>query len=408
MELQQTFRVVHLCVDDRIDRRILDGARLLAEAGWPTLVIAGPAPGDLKDEESYPDVPVFRLRTPQVVPAPRTTDWSGAHEDVMRRGLRFPWHRRLLSAALAFPAEVYIANDLPQLAAGILAAHHHGATLVYDAHEFYPSQPFTRNASAELEETERALITAADLVVTVNDSIADIMAMKYGCQRPEVVLNCPSRRHQVPAVTQDNLLRAFTGVSPAQRVLLYQGNLAASRNLEPLIDAMALMPDDRIVLALMGKASAVGDALRQRAADRHVLGTRVHFIPEQSAATLLSWTAGADAGIIPYPHSDLNTWLVSPNKLFEFLAAGVPILASHGPELRRFVGDREVGMNAHLATPDDFARAISTFFAGPVNHWRARTQAVAERFTWEVEGRQWLSLLASAQATHDSRMGSRL
>ncbi len=404
MNLTTRYRVVHLCIDDRVDRRILDGARTLTEAGWPTLVIAAAPPGDQADEASYPDVPIFRLMGAWVpadlVPEP---DRSPAMADVHAAGRTFSMHQRLLAAAMHFPCEVVIANDLPQLPAGILAARAHGASLIYDAHEFYPSQPFTKGASQSLEELERSIIGHADVLVTVNDSIADLMAMKYQCQRPVTVLNCPSKRHQPVLRREDSPLRAFVGATANQRVLLYQGNLAGSRNLEELVDGMAHVTNPDVLLAFMGKNSAVGEALRERAAQLGLLGSRIHFIPEKSAAELLSWTVGADAGIIPYPHSDMNTWLVSPNKLYEFLAAGLPILASHGPELRRFVGDLGVGINAHLATPQDFAQAIDGFFSRSIEGFRARATEVSQRFTWEHEGRQWLELVDRAQQARAAR-----
>ncbi|MBY0489586.1 MAG: glycosyltransferase [Gemmatimonadaceae bacterium] len=404
MPLTNRYRVVHLCTDDRVDRRILDGARLLTEAGWPTLVIAAAPPGDLADETSYPDVPIFRLMG-SWVPADRLPEEPSDPQlaAVQAAGRTFNQHQRLLAAALAFPCEVIIANDLPQLPAGILAARAHGAALIYDAHEFYPSQPFTKGASAALEELERSLIGHADVIVTVNDSIADLMAMKYKCQRPVTVLNCPSTRHRGAVSREESPLRAFVGATPQQRVLLYQGNLAGSRNLEELVDGMARVTNPDVVLAFMGKGSAVGDALKARAQALGLLGSRVHFIPEKSAAELLAWTVGADAGIIPYPHSDMNTWLVSPNKLYEFLAVGLPILASHGPELRRFVGDLGVGINAHLATPQDFAEAIDAFFANSIDGFRERAAAVSSRFTWEHEGRQWLGLVERAVHARSTR-----
>lgn len=399
MDLRSRYRVVSVCTDDRVDRRILDGARTLAEAGWSTLVIAGAPPGDLNDEASYPDVPIFRLLGMHVRPdAIPSVAHDRALAAVEQAGRSFPWHQRVLAALLAFPCEVIIANDLPQLPAAILAAHAHGAALVYDAHEFYPSQPFTKGVAVALEDMERALVAHAQQLVTVNDSIADVMAMKYHCPRPHVVLNCPSRRHHPVLRKEDSPLRAFVSATPAQRVLLYQGNLGPSRNLEELVDGMAHVQTPDVLLAFMGKSSALGEALKERARARGLLGTRIHFIPEKSAAELLMWTVGADAGIIPYPHSDMNTWLVSPNKLFEFLAAGLPILASHGPELRRFVGDLGVGVNAHLATPQDFARAIDGFFAQSIDGFRARAADVATRFTWEHEGQQWLDIVPAAVA----------
>lgn len=405
MDLCTKYRVVSICTDERVDRRILDGARLLTEAGWPTLVIAGPTPDDLADEASYPDVPIFRLTG---VHAPADSGAVHAPPDVLQAARQFPWHRRMLSAVRAFGAEVYIANDLPQLPAAILAAQQHDAALVYDAHEYYPSQPFTKDNAASLEEVERRLVRYADALVTVNDSIGDLMAMRYACPRPHTVLNCPSRRHAVALRAEDSPLREFVGAQPSQRVLLYQGNLSASRNLEELVDGMALVQSPDVILAFMGRSSAVGEALKERARNLGLLGARVHFVPEKSAAELLSWTIGADAGIIPYPHSDLNTWLVSPNKLYEFLAVGLPILASHGPELRRFVGDLGVGVNAHLATPRDFATAIDRFMSGPLDGYRARAQAVSARFTWEHEGQQWPGIVREAVDASKRRLATRV
>ena len=400
MRLDRQFRVVSLCEDDRVDRRILDGARMLSEEGWPTLVIAAPPLIDLRDEESYPDVPIFRMPSNIVRPglSPRGTLPHEALIDSI-----FPWSRRVTAAALAFPAEVYIANDLPQLAAGIIAARHHGSTLIYDAHEFFPAQPFVKERAQKLETIERDLIGYAHGIVTVNDSIADVMTMHYTCMRPRIVLNCPSRRHQQTAMADDGRLRNFLGIRPDQRVLLYQGNLAAHRNLKEMIDGMALLSSDGVVLALMGRESEYSDGLKRHAEQIGVVGRRVFFIPEQSAANLLAWTAGADAGIIPYPHTDLNTLMCTPNKLYEFLASGLPILASHGTELRRFVGDLGVGQNAHLQTPQDFARAIDAFMAGPLDLWRAKSIELSARYTWETEGRLWFDVIRDAQAVHRER-----
>ena len=400
MRFDRQYRVVSLCEDDRVDRRILDGARMLSEEGWPTLVIAAPPLTDLRDEESYPDVPIFRMPSNVVRPglSPRGTL---PHQALIES--LFPWGRRIAAAAQAFPAEVYIANDLPQLAAGTLAARRYNATLIYDAHEFFPAQPFVKDRAQNLEAIERDLIGFAHGIVTVNDSIADVMTMHYACMRPHIVLNCPSRRHQKTAMADDGRLRKFLGIRPEQRVLLYQGNLVDHRNLCEMIDGMALLKSDSVVLALMGRESEYSDGLKRHAHAIGVMGRRVFFIPEQSAANLLAWTAGADAGIIPYPHTDLNTLMCTPNKLYEFLASGLPILASHGTELRRFVGDIGVGQNAHLQTPEDFARAISAFMGGPLEQYRAKSRELSSRYTWETEGRLWFDIIREAQAVHKSR-----
>lgn len=395
MNLEAEFRVVSLCTDPRIDRRILDTAQTLTEHGWPTLVIAPPAPSsDLRDERSYPDVSIFRMPASFVPP-------GALHElshDIQRGDRLFPWQRRLAMAAIACPSEVVIANDLPQLGAGVAAAQCNGSALIYDAHELYPQQIALRAQSAELEAIERQLIHHADAVVTVNDSIADLMAMTYGCRRPHVVLNCPSGRHYQGLPTDDGRLRKAAGVPANTRILLYQGGMVAHRSLVELVDGMTHVRTADVALVLMGPRGTLGDALEARAAAHGLLGHRVFFVPEMPASELLAWTVGADAGIIPYPHCDMNTLMCTPNKLFEFLAAGLPILASHGVELRRFVGDQGVGMNAVMQTAADVGRAIDTFFAGPHQQWQVRVAELSARYTWEHEGRQWPNIVAQAVA----------
>ncbi|MES2521547.1 MAG: glycosyltransferase [Gemmatimonadota bacterium] len=400
MQLNTKFRVVSLCTDPRVDRRILDGARTLTENGWPTLVIAPPAPGgDTRDESSYPDVAIYRMPG-SFVPAGMLPEMP---LEISAAERLFPWQRRLTLAALAFPSEVVIANDLPQLGAGVLAAHAHGSTLIYDAHELYPQQIFLRAQAPQLTAIEARLIPHAHGVVTVNDSIADVLAMSYGCPRPHVVLNCPSRRHYDGVPHDDGRLRHAAGLPADRRILLYQGGMVQHRSLMELVEGMAHLRTPDVSLVMMGPRGTYGDELEARASALGLLGKRVHFVPEVPASELLHWTIGADAGIIPYPHCDMNTLMCTPNKLFEFLVAGLPILATHGVELRRFVGDQGVGMNAVMRTAEDVGLAVDAFFAGPLASWRTRVAELSARYTWEHEGQLWLDIVPAAVREHQRR-----
>ncbi len=400
--MSSTFRprIVSLCTDHRIDRRILDAAQRFVQHGWSTTVIAPPAPNDdLADECSYPEVGIFRLAGAFVPPG------IAALNDArfLEFERLFPWQRRLAHAALAMAPEVIVANDLPQLPAALIAAAPHNSTVVYDAHELYPQQASVSARRVELEQAERALVQHCDGIVTVNDSIADMMALLYRCPRPDVVLNCPRVAQYGDAVNDAGLLRAATGLPASTRILLYQGAMSAHRNLMEMVEGMALVQRSDVALVLMGGRSALGDQLEARARELALLGSRVFLVPEQPASDLLRWTAGADAGIIPYPPVDLNTVLCTPNKLFEFLSAGLPILASHGTELRRLIGDQGVGLNAAMNTPAEFARAIDAFFSLDLPTLRERVRVVAPRYAFEVEGERWPAIIERACAERAAR-----
>lgn len=401
MSPRDRFRIVSLCTDNRVDRRILDAAHLLGANGWPTLVVAPPAPNnDLRDETSYPEVPIFRVHHSFVPPGVTTATSTSPLLD--NAGQLFLWQQRLASVAAHFAPDVIIANDLPQLGAAVLGATAGNSAVIYDAHELYPHQAFFADRRAMLVAVEQELLPQADMLVTVNDSLADYLAFSYGCPRPRVVLNCPSVRHQAGHVRNTGILRRTVRLPLRTKLLLFQGGMVPYRSLMELVEGMRHVRSD-VALVLMGGRHSLGDALEARARELGLLGSRVVFVPEVPASELLPWTMGADAGVIPYPHVDLNTLMCTPNKLFEFLVAGLPILATHGTELRRLVGDQGVGLNVDMRTPEEFGRGIDAFFAGPLDAWRARAREVATRYTFEVEGRQWLDIVEQACATRASR-----
>jgi hypothetical protein len=99
----------------------------------------------------------------------------------------------------------------------------------------------------------------------------------------------------------------------------------------------------------------------------------------------LGYSASADVGLIPYPAIDVNTTLCTPNKLFEFLVAGVPILANDLPELRRFVLGNKAGVTHPMGSPAEIAAAIDAMRRSDLAAFRAGAAAAAPRMTWAAQ-----------------------
>lgn len=253
-------------------------------------------------------------------------------------------HRLFRGEALKCSAAVYHASDLYVLPALAAAARRHDARLVLDARELYPhvdataGKPWARRAWTALE---RRYLPRTDAVLTVNDSIADRMAATYGITRPVVTHNVPEQQ----AVPRTDALRDLLGIPADRKIVLYQGLVRVGRGLRRLIDAMSDVPNTHLVV--------IGDGPNKHVvvahASRHLTG-RAHFLPHTPPGDLLRFTASADLGVHVPPPITLSVELALPNKLFEYLMAGLPVVVSDLPEMRRAVEEHDIGL---VVDPND-------------------------------------------------------
>lgn len=291
--------------------------------------------------------------------------------------------------------DVIHAHDLPQLRPAVAAKRAFGVPLVYDAHEQYPEiDRLTPREKRELAKREAQCTPSCDLVVTVNPYMARIMAERYGIPEPAVILNAAA---PPPGFDERERYDRFRAVLPIPRdalILLYQGWMPPDRpGLEPLVRSIPLVTNPRVHLVMMGYGEGhdVFPSLARELGVSH----RIHFKQAVSQSELLFWTASADAGIIPYLPVDPNTRFCSPNKLYEFIVARLPVVANDLPYLRDVVADNGFGVIWKLDTPADFAAAIDRVFedfpAG-AERFRAAMMRSGNRFAWSAQEEKLLSL----------------
>lgn len=397
--MSESPRVLMLCNDRQIDRRILLQADSLQEAGWQVTILAMP----LDQANAEDDPRVVRIGAGREAAARRENRVLQAYRLVRRylpmngrvmrllKSAAWRWvvdqERFYLNLFLApgreHCAEVIVAHDLPMLAVARALATESGARLVYDSHELYSEQEFARWQQLTWAEIERRHIQACDRVITVNPSIAAELQRRYGLPKVFVIHNAERVESVLP---RSRYLHERFSIPVGQHVLLFQGGLSAGRHLSQLVQAMGLLKTASVHLVLLGDGQ-LGEVLR-RLVDRLGLQRRVHLHPAVAQARLLSITCAADAGIIPYQPICLNNYYCTPNKLFEFIAAGLPVLASDLPELRRLVHDQQIGLVGDLSSAARLASAIDDFFGDPqrLQAWREKLQQVRQTLSWQCEG----------------------
>lgn len=315
-----------------------------------------------------------------------------------------PFKSAFFNAASGFNPDIIQVHDLPALAAGVELAKKWMIPLVYDAHELYPEQrSFSFIQRRVCARAEKELITACTKVFAVNDSIAEEMAKKYAIPRPITLTNAIDPPAEYHPSTSYNILREKLKLDASRKVLLFQGGFSPYRNLEQLIEAMALVKHPKVDLVMMGFGE-FETVLTEKASRLGLLDKRIYFLPAVPQSELLQHSASADAGIIPYPHVDLNSYYCTPNKLFEFIQAELPILANNSPELRRFVHETKFGLVKPMHTSRQIASAINEIFTDTClySSYKKHLKEQRNAFTWQVQSRVYLDVF---EGLINERMG---
>ncbi len=285
-------------------------------------------------------------------------------------------HRRMRRALLETPARAFHASGLYVLPAAQAAARACDARVVYDVRELYPHVPSTVGkpwARAFWSLLERRHIRRADAILTVGDAIADRLSETYGVARPAALYNIPLGKpgplRPVPLAPD---------LDPGVVTILHQGNMMKARGCEELV---AAMPDvEGAALVFLG-----GGPLRLPLAEQAAaLGVahRVRFVDPVPSDRLLEHTASADLGVTLLQDTCLNHRFALPNKLFEYLMAGLPVIASDLPEIRRVVAPHDVGVLCEPGNQSELTDALRRAVASESlrARWRRNIPRVFETF----------------------------
>lgn len=315
-----------------------------------------------------------------------------------RRILRFfPLYPLGWAAALeerAEPADIWHgmwAGSLPALAR---LRRRFGGRTIYDSRDVYMESRDQADAGwpgkAILERLERHWARAADRVITVNTAYAGLLARQLRVAPPLVIMNCPER--WVPPRPRPDLIREAVGLAPETAVVLYQGGLMSGRGIEQAMEAILAVPD--AVLCLMGFGRLTESLVRASSAPPYA--GRVVVLPPVPPDRLLEWTASADVSVMAIQPTSLNHRFTTPQKLFESIAAGVPVVASDLPGMAAVVRDTGIGQLCDPTSPDAIAAAIREIISAPTevrDRQRDHVLHVAhECYTWEAQAAVLLDL----------------
>ena len=276
-------------------------------------------------------------------------------------------------------------NDLDTLLVGVLAKKHFGSRVVYDAHEYFPhSDPNGRWLDrAFFHALEKTLARKADSVITVNHQMADVIRTAYGLPSVESVPNAePWTGCQVFASCSRMRTLARGRVS-----VLFQGRFSPGRGIEEVLEAWKHVDPSLAVLFLRGPDNIWRRDLVSQAERLGILDVSVHFLDSVGEDDLISAAAEADVGLIPYKGEVAGYKYACPNKLSQYLHAGLMIITNDLPYVREVIEEADAGLHYSLSDSGTLVEVVHRIARNPDLLKRARANArryAREKFNWQV------------------------
>ena len=284
------------------------------------------------------------------------------------------------------PVDLWIANDWEMLPVALAARREIGGAILYDSHEYAVGQFMSNEAWRKwkrplVKAVERDGVRQVEAVSSVSPGVCRALTSKYALAREAVCIrNAPAYQRS-----------AFSPTGPVIK-LLYQGVLARGRGLEELI-ASAKHWEPRFILQIRGPETQPGylASLRRLAADAGA-GVDIRFLKPAPFRELVAAARDADVGVMLLPHQGAQQEYALPNKIFEYMMAGLALCVSDSEEMAKLVKARRNGIVIGSLTPDALAEAVNALTPGAVDEYKRASLAAAETLNWENEQETLLAL----------------
>jgi glycosyltransferase involved in cell wall biosynthesis len=275
-------------------------------------------------------------------------------------------------------SDILHCNDLNALPVGVVIKKFFNkkAKIVYDAHEY---ETETNGLSGLKQKVvrliEKRLIKHTDAVITVSNLIAEEYVRLYGIKKPALVLNTPVYK----TVEKKNLFREEFGIKKEQKIFLYQGALNSGRGLETLLEAFKELKSNSVII-FMGYG-VLAPLIAQSAKESE----NIYFHEAVSPEVVLDYTSSADFGISTIEDSCLSYRYCLPNKMFEYMMVGIPLLVSPLPEMKKVVEEYNVGVVLEENSVDGVKKSVEEAMTLDVKTLENNLEVAKTIYNWQEQ-----------------------
>ncbi|MEJ5287393.1 MAG: glycosyltransferase [Bacteroidota bacterium] len=282
---------------------------------------------------------------------------------------------------LEFVVPKYVlCSDVYSLPLGVKFKKKYNAKLIYDSREIYSAlaslneKPFKQFV---LKYFERINVKNVDAIIVTGDLDKEYLSKLFPKKRIEVVYNYPKKIDTLKPVD----LRKKFGLSEKNILAIYQGVLLKGRGIELCVSSLKYAEELHLIIAGSGSMEKEYQDLAKNLA----LDERVHFLGQIPYEKLLQYTSGCDVGLCLIEPISFSYKLALPNKLFEYVQAGIPVLATNLPAISRVFKSFRIGeLVEPNVTPKDLSEAIVSV-ASNKEQYRMELEKCSELFVWEQQ-----------------------
>ncbi len=310
---------------------------------------------------------------------------------LFRKGPLFyaEYNFRLFLFLLFSKVDLLYSNDLDTLLPNYLMSRLRGKELIYDSHEYYTGvpelegRPFVKGI---WQKIERFCLPKVKKAITVNNSIAKLYKQEYGVEMA-VVRNVPQT-----LVLKEQKTREQLGLPVNKKLIILQGSgINVDRGGEEAVQAMKYLDD--IVLLVLGSGDVI-ETLKTMSQEGGLKG-KVIFKGRLPFEEMMQYTRIADLGLTLDKDTNINYRYSLPNKLFDYIQAGIPVLASKLPEVETIIRQYGVGNFIPSHKPEDIAAKMKEMLSNPnqIAEWKQKSSKAAQQLCWDKEKHRLISVI---------------
>lgn len=289
-------------------------------------------------------------------------------------------------------ADLLFTNDLDTLLPNYLIHKLKKVKIIYDSHEYFTGVPELEGRWVKKVwlKIERRIFPNLENIITVNDSIAKLYFDEYR-KEISVVRNIPKVHEEINFKS-----RAELGLPSDKKIILLQGaGINIDRGAEEAVEAMQYVENS--VLLIIGGGDVINTLIKM-VVDLKI-ESKVVFLPKQPFNELRIYTKVADLGLTLDKDTNINYKFSLPNKLFDYIHSGIPVLASDLVEVKRIIQEFEIGDIIPNHEPKQIAEKINSILADSdlLKKWKTNTTAAVKVLNWRNEEKKLIEVIKKSR-----------